>query len=649
MKKRIITLLTAIVSVFVMLPPGSVLSADAESDIDGLTTTVYHANEPIIGDVNLDGNVNTDDVALLQNYLVKKEIFTAEQGVNADINCDGKINVFDMVAMKRLIIEQMPENLLPDMSEWTYHVLDGAADIDIDKTTKAVRTHVSETSAEQWQIEHQAGDITLQYGKAYQLTFDASCTADTEMLFGITRYDNGNYPRCYVNTAKLSAEMQSYAFTFTSRNDMNSDFYLYFDYGNTAGDYIVKNIRLIELGTNLIPDVADWTHYVSSGSAQMSIDAQSQTFKADVSADGLYEWDIQAQAKNITLEKGKKYKLSIDMACSEETALGLGILHQVGSEYPACWSSLVKLTPEVKTYTFIFNMTKETNSDWYLYFNFAEHTGNYVVANHILTEYSSAAPAEDYDYEFTVSDLCCNNNGKNIYGLSYVPKTDNKVPLVILSHELCGTYKNMEHFAEALAGNGYAAYIFDFCGGSTGSKSDGLTTELSVMTEVSDLESILESAKTWDFVDTDKIVLLGGSMGGVVTAITASRNIDKIAGTILFYPAFMLKDNLFEQFSSKEEVPDTFIYHKWIEVGRNFADDIWDYDLYSELSNNTKPVMILHGDADIVVPISYSEKAAAIYPDAEYHVIAGGGHGFYDQPFEYAKKYVLSYLDNLFN
>ena len=76
----------------------------------------------------------------------------------------------------------------------------------------------------------------------------------------------------------------------------------------------------------------------------------------------------------------------------------MGILHQVGSEYPACWSNSVLLTPEKKTYTFLFDMTEETNSDWYLYFNFAESTGNYVISNAVLMEYSIAAPAEEYDY-----------------------------------------------------------------------------------------------------------------------------------------------------------------------------------------------------------------------------------------------------------
>lgn len=616
--------------------------------ISNLMVTEYTGEENLKGDVNLDGNINIIDAVLLQRYLLNQFSLTAEQGKNADIHADETVNVLDMMLLKKMLLEQMNQNLLPDLSDWTYHVLDGSANVNIDAVSKTVNTHVTEASAEQWQIETQAGNITLERGKTYQLTFDASCTMDTEMLLGITRVDNGNYPVCWRDTAKLSTDMQTYTYTFTSRYSTQSDFYLYLDFGNTVGDYIVKNVKLTEIGANLLPDTADWTHYVSSGSAEITTDAQMQKLRANVTADGAYEWDIQAQARNITLEKGKKYKLSIDMACSEKTTFGLGILHQVGSEYPACWSSSVQLTPEVKTYTFLFNMNDETNSDWYLYFNFAEHTGNYVISNAILTEYSIVAPAEEYDYAFEVSELCCNNNEKNIYGLSYVPKTDGKVPLVILSHELCGTHKNMERFAEALAGNGYAAYIFDFCGGSASSQSDGATTEMSVMTEVSDLEAILQSAQTWDFVDPNKIVLLGGSQGGIVTAITASKHIDEICGTILFYPAFILRDQILSQFQTKEEIPDTFVFHKWISVGRNYAEDIWDYDFYSELKKNTKPVMILHGDADTVVPMSYSEKAVDLYPNSEYHIIPNGGHGFYDQPFETAKDYILIYLEHLF-
>ncbi len=43
------------------------------------------------------------------------------------------------------------------------------------------------------------------------------------------------------------------------------------------------------------------------------------------------------------------------------------------------------------------------------------------------------------------------------------------------------------------------------------------------MTEVSDLEAVLNSARKWNAIDKNKIVLAGFSQGGIITAITAAR------------------------------------------------------------------------------------------------------------------------------
>ena len=86
------------------------------------------------------------------------------------------------------------------------------------------------------------------------------------------------------------------------------------------------------------------------------------------------------------------------------------------------------------------------------------------------------------------------NQGQKIYGIAYIPNIENeKIPLVICAHGLGGSYQSNTAYAEQLASHGIAAYCFDFRGGG-GSRSDGDTTEMSVMTEVSDLEVIMEAA-----------------------------------------------------------------------------------------------------------------------------------------------------------
>lgn len=252
---------------------------------------------------------------------------------------------------------------------------------------------------------------------------------------------------------------------------------------------------------------------------------------------------------------------------------------------------------------------------------------------------------------YTTEEIWVQNGEKRIYGIAYVPKTDGRVPLVIFSHELGNDHTSGVRYAERLAENGYAAYVFDFCGGTVGgNRSDGSNSELSVLTEASDLEAVLKAAETWEFSD-GRIVLLGGSMGGLVTTVVGSSHQDEIAGMILMYPALSAKkDSGMEQYASKDAVPeDVSLFGGWIHVGKNFVTDLWDVDFDQLLSSYRGHMLLMHGDSDTTVPLSYSEEASKIISDCEFHVIRDGGHEFFGQPFEDAMSYILAYLDDMLN
>lgn len=63
---------------------------------------------------------------------------------------------------------------------------------------------------------------------------------------------------------------------------------------------------------------------------------------------------------------------------------------------------------------------------------------------------------------------------------------------------------------------------------------------------------------------------------------------------------------------------------------------MWDYDFYVDMPRYDGPVLILHGDRDEIVPMSYSERAAATYKNARLRVIDGGGYGFQGATFAQA-------------
>ena len=240
-------------------------------------------------------------------------------------------------------------------------------------------------------------------------------------------------------------------------------------------------------------------------------------------------------------------------------------------------------------------------------------------------------------YEYETRDIWLTSRGNKIYGKAYLPVTENKCPLVIFAHELGVTHTTGEGYAEYFASRGIAYYVFDFPGGSiSGGKSDGKTTEMSIMTEAEDLKAVVEAARSWTFIDPERIWLHGGSQGGMVAAITATMLPEKIAGLVLAYPAFIIPDQLHKDFASLEDVPETFTYIGWIKVGKIYAEDAWNYDVYHEIGAYKGPVLILHGDSDTTVPMSYSERAQKVYQNAELDVIEGGGHEFFGNAFDQA-------------
>lgn len=253
---------------------------------------------------------------------------------------------------------------------------------------------------------------------------------------------------------------------------------------------------------------------------------------------------------------------------------------------------------------------------------------------------------EDITYAYITEELYAKRDDNQIYGVIYIPQeADEQMSAVIFSHGFGGNYQVGEQYAEALAGKGYVVYCFDFCGGSPGSRSDGSTLEMSIFTEQADLEAVMAMIKSLDYVDSENLFLIGTSQGGAVSAITAADHPGEIRGAILLYPAFCLAEQTQERFASVEDIPNTYFF-LWMTVGTVYAEDLLDYDIYEVIQNYDKDVLLIHGDADSIVPLSYSERAAAVYPSARLEVLPGAGHGFYGEDAQKAIHLMLNYLES---
>ena len=230
------------------------------------------------------------------------------------------------------------------------------------------------------------------------------------------------------------------------------------------------------------------------------------------------------------------------------------------------------------------------------------------------------------DGTYTVKEYDFDSNGKDIYARAFVPDVEGRVPLVIFSHGLGANVEHEEEVQKTLAKAGIAVFSFEFAGGSSSSApmSEGLTTEMSVLTEVQNLKDAIRIASGMEYVDTQKIYLMGSSQGGLVTALTAEE-VTNIAGIFLFYPAFSLPDDIRSSFPKLDEVPETFNL-LGTKIGKKYITDIYDMDPYANLDELTMPVHIYHGKDDNIVPITASQKAMKRLGNARLTTLEDTGH-----------------------
>lgn len=253
---------------------------------------------------------------------------------------------------------------------------------------------------------------------------------------------------------------------------------------------------------------------------------------------------------------------------------------------------------------------------------------------------SQSETGEQAGYSVIRTDV--KNGDKNIYGNLYMPSVKkDKYSLVIMSHSAFLTGSSLKAYAAGFAERGYMAYAFDFCGGSPFSRSDGDSGAMTIFTEVADLEAVIDYFRLRPETDIDEIYLLGTSQGGLVSALTAEAESDKIAGMILMYPAF----NIPEQVGGNSGVGGAIL-------GKEYVETIKDFDVYSNIGKFEKPVLIIHGTKDTTVDLSYSVRAAEKYADCTLKTIENAPHGFNGDNFSLFGNYdsfVWQYIDEFLN
>ncbi len=221
-------------------------------------------------------------------------------------------------------------------------------------------------------------------------------------------------------------------------------------------------------------------------------------------------------------------------------------------------------------------------------------------------------------------------SGLRLAGVLHLPRGATPDTCVVVAHGMLSSKNSDKHrlICEAASAAGCVALRFDFRGRG---ESDGDPSILTVSNEIEDLTAAISSVRTLGY---PRVMVVGSSLGGTVAILTGARGFDLEGLVTIAAPAKLPGGPREAWGGSGRETADHRIEvapGEYIDVG--FFTDAARHDVVGAARSIACPWLIIHGDADPVVPVGDAKLLAEASPDGELVVHPTAGHRF-DQPEE---------------
>ena len=220
-----------------------------------------------------------------------------------------------------------------------------------------------------------------------------------------------------------------------------------------------------------------------------------------------------------------------------------------------------------------------------------------------------------------------------------------RCPLVIVLHGFSSSKEKGHTIAacEAMQEAGFATLRFDLYGHG---ESGGDFKDHTLYKWISNTLAMINYARRLDFVTG--IYLSGHSQGGLVAALAGGMAPDLVKGLILRAPAFMIprcarEGSMLGFTFDPMHVPDEIEVIKGLTLGGDYLRVAQTIHAEDAVARFPGPVLLIHGDADDVVPFTDSIEAARQYHNCRLAVIPGETH-HYDRFPEQMKTIIREWM-----
>jgi len=222
-----------------------------------------------------------------------------------------------------------------------------------------------------------------------------------------------------------------------------------------------------------------------------------------------------------------------------------------------------------------------------------------------------------------------NNLGEKLTGTLHQPEKPSDRGIIIGHCFTCSRHTRvLQQMGRDLAAARFAVLRFDFSGNG---QSEGAFIDSSYSKHIAEVETaaafLSDNGARW-------IGLAGHSMGGNIALLTAPRLKSVRAVCILAARVSGMKATHFLSKEQQAEIATTgrvsFTSRgRSLELSKDFFADADTYDMVTVINSFKKPLLIIHGDRDEIVPMDEALQAHKRNPAAiTLAIIPGADHMF---------------------